>query len=176
MEDIKRNWKPIAVAFLIAFIVIYPPVSASILTDIKYQYDPTKLGNYEVSVVMELQYFSADEPTWIDVPNNASRNIDEPTKMFYGQRYLFLMDDLDINASWSYLVIHYFVEVLAYENFYEIECKWRVEGVQKKLSKHSQDFIFNGVGYEAVDPRIENEMFKDNVPNRVEAEINLYSR
>lgn len=172
-----NQFKPVLMIVGILFVSI---ITNNILTDIKLapilHYDPANAKTFEVTVSLKIQMFNEENPQWLALTNIDIDITDDPDKRFTSQEYLFLGNTSELNASWSYLHIYYFIPKEAYDYFAEIECQWVVENKEGWLKKSSSDFEFNGNDYVAFDQWIDNAMAKLDVPDQVESKIKLYSR
>lgn len=170
----KGDKKVLVKAGLVIFLFLWPVLWTEFRTEQKYSYDPESDGAHIIKVVLRFDQYEGD-PIFVDIPLNATHYTDKSEKLFRSHEYTFLLKDFNMNSTWADLNILYFIDESGYENYREIICEWRVELEQNTLSKSHKSFIFNGNEYVATDPEIDNAMFKDAVPTRVEAYVKLYT-
>jgi len=170
----KEDKKVLAKVGILIILFLWPMLWTELYTEAKYDYDADNISIYDINVVLEFSQYEG-EPIYISLELNATTKVDNPNKLFVQQMYGFLITDLNMTPSWSALKILFFVDTTAYESYRQIQCEWKVESTERFLTKSNKDFTFNGVDYVAFDPFIDNVMFKDDVPTRVEAYIRLYT-
>ena len=180
LKKIKISTKGKKALFYLCLMVI-PVLASTVILELRtspYQellnYNPSMSKVYDLSCALEVEHFNGTKQ-YIVLPLVDTIILDNSTARLSKQEYSFVNGAIDLNASFSYIYVLYFVPEEAFNYFQEIECYWSVDDSSGVKKKSSNGFYFNGKDYLArID--ITNSMWKEDVPDLVETHVRLYSR
>lgn len=159
------------------FSILFPIITSTVITVIVvsplYHYDPSKDRIYNVRSSIRVEH-------WVGEPEYILMGLDDcyvsdqnfMTKGFYS----FSNNSNGLNATFHHIYLITLVPSEAYKYFWEIQITWIIDGTENTIKKSSGSFLFNGFDYiSEID--ITQAMNKlNNVPQKVELTVTMYSR
>lgn len=149
-------------------------VFTGILVHPLYHYEPTKARVYDVKSTLRVEHWN-DPVQFVELTLNSTFIDDQYKGFMVKEVYGFVNSNTNLNATFHHIYLVISIPQEAYEYFWQIECYWRVEEHEGIEQKSDNRFEFNGFDY-IIEIDITREMNKDDVPERVESTVTLYSR
>jgi hypothetical protein len=138
------------------------------------RYDPNLKDVFDVKSSLVIGY--ADKPSQtIYLENNFTLMVKDESANVLTETYYFEITDLNLTATWNSFYIYFQIEEKAFQSFNSIQSNVYIEDKEDFIKKDKFSKSSEGLPFYIARLDIDRFMFKEAVPNHVQATIKFSS-